>query len=128
MLQKNSFQKYERLCSVKDIQVLYQNGDSFFEHPFLVKFKLVESNSFPLQVLFSVPKRKIKKAVHRNKIKRLCREGYRKNKSSLLTTLEEKNLFLQVMFIYTGNAIPTYKFTEQKIILTLQRLQKEMGK
>jgi ribonuclease P protein component len=52
---------------------------------------------------FSVPKRSIRKAVHRNRIKRLLREAYRKNKEILTRVLATKKRTVHVLFIYRGH-------------------------
>ena len=75
-----------------------------------------------MQLLISVPKRNFKKAVDRNKIKRLVRESYRKNKSSLLDSRVSSEKQLLIGLVYTGNTILPYAEIERKIILILQRL------
>lgn len=122
-MQKNTFSKEERLSSRKLIEKVSGEGKSFFVHPFKVIFleTQIETN-FPVQVLMSVPKKKFPRAVDRNRIKRLMRESYRKNKHALYAALDEKKQKLAVMLIYVGPELPEYKPTEDKIILILQRL------
>jgi ribonuclease P protein component len=78
------------------------------------------------QVMFSAPKKKFKKAVTRNRLKRLMRESYRKNKHLLYDFLEEKNKNIHLSIVFTGSADISYAETEGKIILTLQRLIEEI--
>jgi len=75
----------------------------------------------PLQSGFAVSAKNFKKAVDRNRIKRLMREAYRLQKNSLTLT-SQKNL--AVFFIYTGKALPEYEDVSEKIRLALNRLQK----
>jgi ribonuclease P protein component len=74
--------------------------------------------------LVSVSKRNFKKAVDRNRIKRLIREAYRQNKSILGSNLASQPESLLLGFIYTAKTIMEYKEIERKIILILQRLIK----
>jgi ribonuclease P protein component len=79
-----------------------------------------------LQAGFGVSSRHFKKAVDRNRIKRLSREAYRLQKGPLLERLEAKGLFLSVFFIYTGKEVPDQATVTQKIGVALQKLSKEL--
>jgi ribonuclease P protein component len=81
----------------------------------------------PLQAGFGASSRYFKKAVDRNRIKRLGREAYRLQKEPLLRRLEEKGLCLAVFFIYTGKDLPDYPTVTQKIGVVLQKLIKEIS-
>ncbi len=100
---KNTLSKHERLASRSRIEELFSNGQSFCIYPFRIIYYYSLCESPGVRILFSVPKKKFKKAVERNRIKRLCRESYRVQKQGLL----EKNLYfsfcLNVGVIYTGN-------------------------
>jgi ribonuclease P protein component len=74
-----------------------------------------------------VPKRNIRKAVLRNKIKRRIREAYRKNKNQFLTVKEQEANF-SIIFIYTAKEEIPYQEIETKIIQILQRLQNQHAK
>jgi len=75
-----------------------------------------------VQLLISVTKKNFKKAVDRNKLKRLVREGYRSNKLLLYDYLNEHNKSTLLGLIYVGETILSPKEIEQKLILILQRL------
>ncbi len=120
---KQTFGKEERLRSKKQIDRLFVKGESFFVYPFKVIFLSVRGGDSELpKVLITVSKRNFKKAVDRNKLKRLIREAYRKNKAALLTSSEMNRHTLIVGLIYTGKTILPYAEIERKIILILQRL------
>jgi len=122
---KQTFKKGERLSSEKSIATLFAEGDSFFQYPFKVVYKKEQSTyPFSVQLLISVSKRNFKKAVDRNKIKRLIREAYRLNKHLLYEGLAESKGSILLGFIYTAKTIPEFKEVERKIILILQRLIK----
>ncbi|MBN2639378.1 MAG: ribonuclease P protein component [Bacteroidales bacterium] len=121
---KQTFTKTERLHEKKLIHQLFSEGQSFFKYPFKVIFLSVKSENSPrAKVLVSVSKRNFKKAVDRNRIKRLMREAYRLNKHLLSPEYATpQNECLLIGFIYTGKTLPDFQETERKIILILQEL------
>ncbi len=121
--EKQTFTKEERLSSRKLIEQVATEGKSFLVHPFkVIALEIKEEQKYPAQVMMSVAKKRFPRAVDRNRIKRLMREAYRKNKHTLYTALNEQNRKLALMLIYIGSELPEYKLTEDKIILILQRL------
>ena len=120
--------KAERLSGRKRIEHLYAKGKSFHSVPFRVTWCFTITNEkFPVCAMFTAPKKKFKKAVTRNRLKRLMRESYRKNKNTLYDFLKEKGKIIHLSFVFTGDATITYADTEAKIIVTLQRLMKEIN-
>ena len=120
---KQTFKKSERLNSKKQIEQLFFKGRSFFQFPFKVLYISEEAADFELpKILVTVSKRNIKRAVDRNKIKRLVREAYRKNKFSFIGSLKKNDSFVVFGLIYTAKTILSYAEIEKKIILILQRL------
>lgn len=119
----NTFKKEERLNSKKTIQSLFANGKSFFNYPFKVYYLLTDSNSSTsTAILFSVGKRQFKKAVDRNKLKRLCREAYRLNKTVLIKKITEHEKHIDIAVVFVGKSIPEYKEIEQKTKKYLEHL------
>lgn len=84
----------------------------------------IENQGHVLQAGFTVSARNFKKAVDRNRIKRLMRECYRLQKINLKISLEENKKELAVFFIYTGNEIPKYDEVFEKTGSALKRLEK----
>lgn len=78
-----------------------------------------------IQVLISVSKRNFKKAVERNKLKRLVREAYRKNKYILTGPSQKSKKSMLLGLMYTEKTILPYSEIERKIILILQRLNEQ---
>ncbi|MBV6641029.1 MAG: ribonuclease P protein component [Cyclobacteriaceae bacterium] len=116
---KYTFPKSERLTGKKSIEELFAKGSSFFIHPIVLKYQLVEGASH--KILIAVSKKALKKAVDRNLVRRRIREAYRLNKHQLSA---KNNSFYNLAFIYTDQNILAYKEIENKLCKLLQRLEK----
>lgn len=119
-----TFTKAERLSSKIEIDRLFETGKSFHFPPFKIIWKETTDSTVPAKIVISVPKRLFKKAIDRNRIKRITREAYRKNKNSFYADINKKVL---LMFIFTSKTIIEYKEMEEKIISILQRLSKNIN-
>ncbi len=119
--QSHSFKKEERLCSKKIIDRLFAEGQSFLAYPVKIVFLPTELNTnFSVQAGFTVSKKSFKRAVKRNRIKRLMREAYRLHKHELYRQLNERQL--AVFFIYIGKEMPQYAAVENAIKKAVQRI------
>ncbi len=126
---RNTFHKEERLSSKVMIDILFEKGRYFNNYPIKVVWVEAEiASSFPAQLIISVPKKTFKKAVDRNRIKRLIREAYRKNKFNFYNYLVSQNIKIAVGFVYTGNEILDYSEIESKIVLILQKIETQHAK
>lgn len=112
MKTRYTFAKKEHLCGKKRIESLFLNNSSFVSYPLRVVYAIETENpcNIPSRVLFSVSKKRCKKAVDRNNIKRHLRERYRTNKLALIETLLLKQKSIEIAFIYLGD--DTIKPTE----------------
>lgn len=73
------------------IEKMFAGGSrSFSVFPLRVVYLPVEELEAPVSILVSVSKRRFKRAVKRNRVKRQIREAYRMNKHGLLAVLTEK--------------------------------------
>jgi ribonuclease P protein component len=115
-----TFPKSERLSSQKIIDSLFTQGQSLSHRPFIIRFiPLPDQTIGHHQVLISVSKRNFRKAVDRNKIKRLLREAYRLNKH-IISSLNNKHA---IAYIYTFKEILPFDQIESKLIQSLLRLK-----
>jgi ribonuclease P protein component len=114
----------ERLKSRKIIQRLFKEGKSFSHFPFRVIYIDLENVDAPLQAGFTVSTRNFKKAVDRNRIKRLMRESYRLQKNRLEDYLHENHKSIAVFFVFTGNELPGYENIYGKMGEALKKLEK----
>lgn len=116
-----NFKKSERLCSKIRIADLFSNGNTFVVYPFRVVWKEVsEEREYPVQVALSVAKRKIRKAVKRNLLKRRIRESYRQRKACLYEKLG--NVSLDMMIIYLSSDIKDYQTIDTAMDKVFERL------
>ena len=113
------FSKAERLCSKIIINDVFETGKTIQVAAFKLYWLNVETQSAPMQILISVPKRNFKRAVDRNLLKRRIREAYRTNKLVLNENLKSK--YYALMLVYTGKTILEYKEIEERIIELLKR-------
>ena len=111
----NKFNKEERLCSKKSLDLLFKNGSSFLFYPFRVTYLFVaEPHNYPAQVVINVAKKRYKLAVDRNLVKRRTREAYRLQKENLLyTSLVNHDELLLLSLQYVGKEIYDYAFFEK---------------
>jgi ribonuclease P protein component len=125
-----TFKKEERLCNKKLIDTLFHNGSSFLCYPFKASWLFVdEPQQFPVQILFSVSKKRFKRAVDRNLLKRRMREAYRLNKQQYLYDLLNSNGKKIVLSLgYIGKEIVASDFTEKKMLKLLSQLGAELTK
>lgn len=113
---KLSFGKDKKLKSRKAIENIFSHGNSFHKHPVRAMY-FFEASDSEIKIGVSVPKKKFKRAVDRNLIKRRMREAFRKNQQKL--HLQGK---LHTMFIYTSGEILSYREIEKSIIALIDFL------
>ena len=124
--------KDERLKSRKQIEQLFDKGKSIAITPFRVYFlideKLNAQRSIPIAIETNVKfgvgvsAKNFKKAVDRNRIKRLTREAWRLQKNEITEKASETQRQLNVFFIYTGKELPDFTTVKDKVAIALKKL------
>lgn len=123
-----SFPKSEHLCGEIRIAKLYNQGKAFMVFPFRVVYSVVtEAGQEPVRVLVSVPKKRFKKAVDRNRIKRLMRETYRLNKPFLVNKAIENELNIHIAFNYVADTELDYSTLNRKMEKALSQIAEKLN-
>ncbi|MBD1384446.1 ribonuclease P protein component [Mucilaginibacter rigui] len=125
-----TFKKEERLCNKKLIDGLFHNGSSFLCYPYKASWMFTDGEQqSPVQIVFSVAKKRYKRAVDRNLVKRRMREAYRLNKQAqLYDVLSGAGKKMVLSISYIGKEISPYDFFEKRMLKLLIQLAGEASK
>lgn len=127
MLEKGLFRfsKKERLSSKTRIEQIFYSGDAFIAYPFRVILQIYDKDipdKLP-SILISIPKKRLKRAVDRNRMKRLTKEVYRLNRSLLFfENVVTKRKQIDISFVYVGNNVQTYEDVEKGVLKALREI------
>ncbi|MEY2793338.1 MAG: Ribonuclease [Bacteroidota bacterium] len=123
-----TFPKSERLNQKKVIEILFQKDNPIVSQQFVYPFRVLslnqDTNYTTPQILISITKKRFKKAVDRNLLKRRTREAYRLHKP-FFHEINGKKLPQYIAFIYIGNTIESFQKIEKKMIALLELLHEK---
>jgi ribonuclease P protein component len=126
---RHTFSKEERLSRRKIIESLHAKGLSIKSPAIILVYIPCELPvDFPAQAMFSASKRLFKRAHDRNRVKRLLREAYRKQKHTVYSSLKERNQQYALHFIFTGKQLPNYPYVFGKMNDLILRFCNETSK
>jgi ribonuclease P protein component len=125
---RNTLCKDERLSRRKIIEAVHASGFSIKSPAIILVYLPCELPAdFPAQAMFSASKRLFKRAHDRNRVKRLLREAYRKQKQNVYTSLKAHNQQYALHFIFTGKQLPNYPYVFGKMNDLIVRFSNEIA-
>lgn len=126
-MKEHSLTKQERLKSKKSIGLLFDESNAFGKKPIRFIWRLEEDvlNSGKIEMLVAVPKRRVRKAVDRNKIKRYIREAYRINNSELKSFFYDKKVDCNLGILFIGNPKVTFAAINESVRELLSKFPSE---
>lgn len=135
MILNCQFAKEERLTSQLIIDKLFAGGNaSMAAFPLRIVYMRMEKQNGgdaagepPVSVLVSVPKKRFRHAVDRNRMKRLVREAYRQNKHILWEALEGKDFRLVLAFVCITDTLPTFYAVNKSVRKALTRMSEKLN-
>jgi len=124
-----TFKKEERLCNKRLLEQLFSSGSSFLCYPFRVSWlQATLPETVAVQVVFAVAKKRYRRAVDRNLIKRRTREAYRMHKQQLLyAVLKEQNRQIILSVNYIGKEINDFALMDKKMVKLLVQLSEQIN-
>ncbi|HWJ90411.1 MAG TPA: ribonuclease P protein component [Flavisolibacter sp.] len=126
MAKRYGFGKREKLKSRKQIDDLFAKGRTLSVFPLRVTYRFMAGDGPVLQTGVSAGKRYFKRAVDRNRIKRLMREAYRLQKERLMTSVIEKKMKGFLFFAYSDTTIAPFETIRAAMLECLNRLEKKL--
>lgn len=125
MEQRFTFSKQEKLTGETTVNELFLTGNSFLAYPIRIVWTSAQTaESASLKVLMSVPKKKLKHAVDRNRVKRLLREAFRLKNQALKKLVLEQGLDVKMAIVWIPNEILDYAKVERKMSEVLVKMEK----
>ena len=122
-----SLNSTERIKQRKIIEEIFSTGSTIYKDFIRINYIKTDFDDDTIaKVAFSVPKKKFKRAYKRNRLKRIMREVYRKNKPEFYDILSNKNIKIALLFVYLDNEIKDYDTIEKKMKLALEKLVKKL--
>jgi ribonuclease P protein component len=135
-----TYQKADKLKSRKQTQYLFSKGQSMNAFPIKLIYTIESATDLigdynvaaiisngVLQTGVGAPSRTFRKAVARNRVKRLLREGYRLEKPEFLSHAALQGKRVNLFFLYTDATVLTQSTIQEKIKQLLTRLSEKLN-
>ena len=121
------FPSSEHLKSKRVLEKVYNEGALLKKYPFRLKYlKHAVNEGSGVQIVISIPKRYIKTAVERNRLRRKIKEIYRLNKRPILDKVKDQNEGLALFLIYTSKEKEPFAALDKKLKELLITLEKNI--
>ena len=124
-----TLRKRERMVSRKLIETLFSGGGSQSMAAFPLRVVYVNKErahgEVPVQILISVPKKRFKHAVDRNRVKRQVREAYRLHKQVLYEALANEEKLLMA-FVWLADEHRSTQDVEKRVVSLMQRMAEKL--
>ena len=118
--------KYDKLCSSTAIDQLFSRGadsmtKSVMAYPLRAVWRVNEKRTAgsQIQFLISIPKKRLRHAVDRVKMRRRVREAYRLNKNNYLSAESDR---IDLAFIYVADDLKDYQSIEKAVTRILHKI------
>lgn len=137
-MSEQTLTRAERLRSLKVIRRLFEEGRSGFVYPFrylwlaaedegateIDKVSTTEVVSGGVEVLFSVPKRFLKRANKRNLVRRRAKEAYRLGKGEIVAAAGKRKV--RIALVYSTKKIHEYRTINNAIERILGEISRNL--
>ncbi len=140
-----SYKKEDKLKSRKQTQFLFAKGQSMNAFPIKLIYTIEEYDTLSqllpspylnlqqikekgqLQTGVGAPSRTFRKAVMRNRVKRLLREGYRLEKPAFINSTPLQGKRVNLFFLYTDATVISQLAIQEKVSQLLKRLSEKLN-
>jgi ribonuclease P protein component len=121
-----TFRKHERLTGRDRVKQVATTGQVVKLPPFrLIGLLMPLDTVAPAQVAFAIPKRHVRLATQRNRMRRLMRETYRLEKHRWYDRLREAGVQCAWLLVFQGAAPLPWAEAREKITRTFDRWTEE---
>lgn len=123
-----TYGRKDKLKSRKLTEELFAKGRSVSVFPIKVFYTWQPADGTAMvQAGVGVSARNFRKAVQRNRIKRLLREAYRLQKAELETACADKQKGMALFFLYVGKEMPDQALITDKMRKALNKLAEQIN-
>lgn len=121
-----AFPKSHKLCGETTVDRLFREGVGFSRFPLRVVYIVNDeprNGEAPLRMMVSVGKKRFKRAVKRNRVKRLVREAWRLRMADVEAAMKAADIKgLHVAFVFLSNELPSFADVDAAMAKAVDKL------